>query len=444
MDKPSPTFVRFGVLGFLCSLALITYLDRICISRVALNMQQDLHISDKQMGLVFSAFLLGYLLFEVPGGWLGDVFGARRTLTAIVLWWSLFTAMTGCVWAFSWDRALPLLMIDSVLLLLLVRFLFGCGEAGAFPNVARVVGVWFPFRERAFAQGGIWMCARLGGFFAPLVIGRLTKYLGGWRPAFWLLGVLGVGWAVVFWFWFRDRPEEKPGCNAAERDLIQTGKPATTEPAHGHDLPPWGLLLHSPTLAGLCLAAACASFSWYIYATWQPKFYKDVFGWKPEQTELVCGLPFLFGAAGCLLGGRLSDYLVRTRGSRRWGRSLLGVTGFGLAGLCVLLSAHVGELWQAAALLCLGSFCNDLGIPVIWAVCADVGGRFAGTISGIMNMVGGLGAVLTPALIPYWIDPEHPAESWPWVFGVLAASWFVGALSWLLVDAGKRMVPDDS
>src|SRR5262249_55869512 len=158
------------------------------------------------------------------------------------------------------------------------------------------------------AQGSIWMCARLGGFFAPLVIGRLTWALGGWRPAFWVLGGIGVSWAVVFWAWFRDRPPETPGCNAAERDLIANGQPPVGE-ASGHAWPPLGALLGSPTMWGMSLAAACASFSGYIYATWQPRFYQDVFGWKPEQTELICGLPFLCGAVGCLLGGRLSDYL---------------------------------------------------------------------------------------------------------------------------------------
>src|SRR5262245_46879311 len=219
-DIRRPTRVRFGVLAFACSLSLLTYLDRICIMRAKENMQNDLGFSNNEMGWIFSAFTVGYMLFEVPGGWMGDRWGARRVLTRIVLCWSLFTALTGCVWGFSLQFGL--LAVNSLSTLLLIRFLFGVGEAGAYPNLTRVVGDWFPFHERAFAQGTIWMSARLGGAFAPFIIGRLSAALG-WRQAFWVLGAAGVSWCVVFWIWFRDTPEEKPECNEAERDLIRMG-----------------------------------------------------------------------------------------------------------------------------------------------------------------------------------------------------------------------------
>src|SRR5262249_19161850 len=198
------------VLGFACSLSLITYLDRVCISRVQEDIQHDLGINDFEMGLVFSAFLLGYTLFEVPGGWMGDIWGARRVLTRIVLWWTVFTALTGCIWYFTLDSGYELfllgvtvpLLVNSLMALLLVRFLFGCGEAGAYPNLTRVVGTWFPFRERAFATGAIWMSARLGGALAPLLIGRVTTWLGLGQAVlgFWLIGAArGVG----FFWWCR-------------------------------------------------------------------------------------------------------------------------------------------------------------------------------------------------------------------------------------------------
>src|SRR5581483_6903440 len=167
----SPTHARFGVLGFLCTLSMITYLDRVCISRVQGNIQHDLGFSDNDMGLVFGAFAVGYCLFEVPGGWMGDMWGSRKVLTRIVIWWSLFTALTGSI-----DQILGGIGLTTPALvlwgMLLVRFLFGCGEAGAYPNAARVVGSWFPFGERGFAQGAIWFSARLGGAVAPFVIGR--------------------------------------------------------------------------------------------------------------------------------------------------------------------------------------------------------------------------------------------------------------------------------
>ena len=248
---------------------------------------------------------------------------------ASLFFWSLFTAFTGGVWFFSWELGsiLPL-AFNSFMLLVSIRFLFGVGEAGAFPNLTRMVRNWFPFQERAFATGAIWMSARLGGAIAPFVIGRLTFYLG-WRQAFWVLGLLGVVWSVLFYWWYRDRPEEHESCNEAERDLIHEGTPPQTSGlGSGHSLPPLSNLAGSVTIWAICLISACVSFGWYFVPTWQPQYYKDVFAFGYDDSEIVTGLPFLFGAAGCLLGGRLSDQLVRWTGSRRWGRSLLGIVGF--------------------------------------------------------------------------------------------------------------------
>jgi MFS transporter, ACS family, glucarate transporter len=469
-----PTRVRFGVLGFACSLSLLTYLDRICIMRVKPDIQRDLGLSDVQVGLVFSAFLLGYALFEVPSGWMGDVWGSRRVLTRIVLWWSLFTALTGAVWPFTLDSGhrltiagldLPIL-VNGFLLLLLVRFLFGVGEAGAYPNLTRVVSAWFPYRERGMAQGAIWMSARLGGAIAPFVIGRLTVALG-WRPAFWILGLVGVVWCLAFIAWFRNSPEEKPSCNAAERELIRAGSYGwKSEDAASHAWPPWRKLVGSVTLWALCVVAACVSFGWYFYPTWQPQYLEQVHGISYEHSEILTGLPFLCGAAGSLLGGRLSDWLVHVTGSRRWGRSLMGVVGFTGAGLCVLATGFTVRPGQAVTLLCLAFFINDLAIPAIWASCQDVGGRFAGTVAGIMNMAGGVGAILSPALTPVilrmlpsygaaggalglgvsatrstgaWPPEFSQTERWRIIFAGLALAWFVGAVAWLFVNAARPL-----
>jgi MFS family permease len=471
----TPTRVRYGVLGFACTLSLITYLDRICISRAKEDIAGTLGLSDVQMGFVFSAFLLGYALFEVPSGWMGDVWGARRVLTRIVLWWSLFTALTGSVWAFTLDSGYRLtlgrwqvpLLFDGFLLLLLVRFLFGAGEAGAYPNLTRVVSAWFPFTERASAQGAIWFSARLGGAIAPLAIGLLTGALG-WRLAFWALGLVGVLWGVAFSSWFRNTPEEKPECNAAERDRIRSGPYALRpdQAAAGHGWPPLRALVSSVTLWALCLVSCCVSFGWYFYPTWQPEYLKEVYQISYEKSEILTGLPFLCGAVGSLVGGRLSDRLIRATGSRRWGRSLVGVVGFTGAGLCVLGTGFTTRPWQAVTLLCLAFLINDLAIPAIWAACADVGGRFAGTVSGIMNMAGGIGAIFCPILIPVILKaiPSYgapaaatgsglaaaaqagsfpvlylPAERWRIIFTMLAVAWFVGAVAWLFIDASKPL-----
>src|SRR5262249_47501528 len=194
------------------------------------------------------------------------------------------------------------------------------------------------------------------------------------------------------------------------------------------------------------LAAFCVSFGWYFYPTWQPKFLKDVHGIDYQYSEWVAGLPFLCGALGCLMGGRLSDRLIRTLGSRRWGRSLIGFGGFTGAGLCVLGTGFATHPWVAVVLLCLAFFINDLAIPVLWAACTDIGGRYAGTVSGIMNMVGGIGGVLSPALTPVFLNsfPEdYPAaDKWKAVFACLATAWFIGAVAWLGINAGKQLLEE--
>lgn len=438
-----PTKVRYVVLFFACSLSLLTYLDRVCISRVQGDMQRDLGFSDKEMGWVFGAFLLGYCLFEIPGGWMGDRWGARRVITRIVIAWSIFTALTGMI-----DQILNLEIFASVVTpttilmgMLIVRFLFGCGEAGAYPNLARVVGSWFPFRERAFAQGSIWMWARLGGAIAPLVIGRLSVWVG-WRQAFCVLGAVGVGWCVVFFWWFRNSPREKPSCNEAEVALIEVGKSHMGELAHA--MPPWSILLTSVNLFAVCVAGFMVSFGWYFYPTWQPRFLKDVYNVSYANSELITGLPFLCGACGAFLGGKISDVLVRRVG-RRWGRSGIGAAGFFGAGVCVCLTGFATSQTEAVALLCLAFFINDLSIPAIWAVSTDIGGKYAGTVAGIMNTAGAIGGFISPVLTPYILAmlPEEwePVERWRVVFIGLSGAWFIGTVAWFFVDASKTIVP---
>jgi MFS transporter, ACS family, glucarate transporter len=469
MKTPYPTRVRYGVLLFACSLSLITYLDRFCISRVAPDIRSALTLSKEEMGWVFAAFALGYAMLEVPGGWLGDVWGSRRTLTVIVLWWSAFTALTGLVWAFSWDTGIRLpwgsgvvpVLVTGVAAMCLVRFLFGCGEAGAYPNLARVTKTWFPLRQRGFVQGSIWTTARLGGAVAPLVIGRLAVWVG-WRPAFWALGCLGLAWCVCWWLWFRDRPEEVAACNDAERELIREGAPPVVE--HGHPKAPWGRMLASPTMWAMCVASFGISFGWYFFPTWYPTFLKEVHHIDFADSEILTGLPMLFGACGAFAAGWLSDWLVRVTGSRRWGRMLPAVVGFSGAGLCVLLTGFAPTWWLAVALLCGATFVNDLAIPPFWAACTDVGGRFSGTVSGVMNTSGALGAALGPLLIPYlqrwfgYVDPAAAggvggttavallgeAVGWRGVFMVLASAWFVAAAAWLFINADRPLVPEEN
>jgi MFS family permease len=202
-------------------------------------------------------------------------------------------------------------------------------------------------------------------------------------------------------------------------------------------------LLSNLTLWALCLASFGVSSGWYFYPYWQPKYLDDVFQISFAGSEILAGLPFACGAVGCLFGGRLSDYLVRRSGSRRWGRSVLGIVGFTGAGLCVLATGFATAPWQAVLLLCLAFLINDLAIPVIWAVCADVGGKHVGAVAGIMNMAGGFGAVLTPALIPIVLEalPAEmgPALRWRLIFVGLSGFWFLAAAAWVFINASRSL-----
>jgi len=228
--------------------------------------------------------------------------------------------------------------------------------------------------------------------------------------------------------------------------LIHGHAPVDHKAHEGHAWPRLGTLASSLTIWAMCGASACVCFGWYFYPTWQPKYLKDVHGFSYDSrwSELLTGLPFFCGAIGSLLGGGLSDRLVRKTGSKRWGRSLIGCAGFTGAGLCVLATGLATEAWQAVALLCLAFLINDLAIPVLWAATADVGGRYAGTVSGVMNTAGAIGAILSPALIPRVLEQlpasYDPAQRWRIIFTGLAGSWFVGALAWLFIDASKPLV----
>lgn len=460
-----PTRVRFLVLALLCSLACLTYLDRICIMRVQGDIERDLNLgvlsahdeqalaarglagdlparaklaqdrATERMSWVFSAFVLGYVLFGLPGGWLADRFRPRTIILLIVVWWSLFTALTGGVRTLTslvFRHPEPWALLATMVL---VRFLFGLGEAGAYPNIARALGRWFPFRERGVAQGAIWLSSRFGGAVAPTIIGSLVILAGGWQGAFWILGAFGAVWAVVCFLWFRDRPEQMASANPAECELIRAGA-AEPDSIYQDEAPvqvPWARLFSSPNLLWLHVASFTAAFSWFFYVTFLPKYLKQQFQVDYAQSEIMTGLPLLVGGVACLAGGRLSDVLIRATGSRRWGRSLQGVIGLGVAAVCALAVSRCHSVWVVIFIICVAAAFQDLALPAMWSASVDIGGRCAGTVGGCMNSVGAIGAMLSPLVA------AKVATLWSWqaVFVVFAASYVVGALAWLRVDASR-------
>ena len=408
--------------AYVITLAIITYIDRVCISQAAPNIRHDLALSETQMGWIFSAFTISYALFEIPAGWMGDRYGPRSVLMKVVLMWSVFTAATGAAW--------------NYLSMVVCRFLFGVGEAGCFPNVTKIFTIWLPSSERVRAQGLLWLSARWGGAFTPLLVAAVLAMVN-WRVAFALFGCLGVIWAVGFYRWFRDRPADHPEVNAAELALLDGAE----RNAPSHAKIPWGRLCSSPTVLLLWLQYFCMSYGWYFYITWLPTYLREARGVSLEKSAVLAGLPLFFGGIGCFAGGWIAKRLAESSGDVRRARKLVACTGLFAAGAMLVLATRINDPVFAMVALGLASFSNDLAMAPDWAACMDVGGRLAGSLSGSMNMMGNLGGAVGPVVVGYILQstkvtPSSPPTlaGWTTAFLVAAAVYVVGAIAWMFID----------
>ena len=411
-DSIRPTRARYWVIAFAVTLAVIQYIDRVCIAQAAPQVSADLGLTKAQMGWVFSAFALAYALFEIPTGYWGDRHGPRRVLLRVVLWWSFFTAATGWVW--NW------------LSLVVMRFLFGAGEAGCFPNLTKAFENWLPRRERIRAQGIMWMSARWGGAVTPYLV-FLVLGLVNWRVAFVLFGLLGVVWAVPFALWFRDNPRRHPAVNAAEAALLPEPNPHAGE----HFTVPWRKLFRARSVWLLCGQYFACSYAWYFFITWFPTYLLEVHKFDLKRSALLAGLPLLVGGFGSLLAGTLAPRLQGLSGSAGLTRRLFGVAGMVGAAACLLATTFLREPWMAVMAIALASFGNDFTLPGAWTACMDVGGSCVGTLSGMMNMVGNIGGVLSPIVLGYIVGRTG---DWNLTLYVTAAVYLLGALCWWFLD----------
>ncbi len=395
-------------------LSVITYLDRIAISSAGPRISEDLGLSPRQMGLVFSMFVFGYGIFEIPGGWMGDRFGPRLILTRIVVWWSAFTALTGTVRQY-WQ-------------LLACRFLFGAGEAGAYPNCSCTISRWFPFRERARAHSVVWTASRLGAVISPLLVLPLQNALG-WRTVFYMFGVVGVFWAVAWFTWFRDWPHLKSGVTPAEMAEIGAGTPAA------HASLPLGAF-RSPNLWAVMLMYHFYCYGSYWFFSWMPTYLvkaKDI-----HAFATYAALPPLLGALANLAGGWTSDALVRKIGLR-WGRRSIGVVSMAGAGALMLAAMAIENRTLAIVALSLSFGISDFMLPTCWAVCLDIGKRYAGTVTGAMNMAGQFGATI----MSYVYGDLVERHGWNAPLAGVAVMSLVSALFWLKIDASKTLEPPE-
>jgi ACS family glucarate transporter-like MFS transporter len=430
------THYRYLILAAGCCLALIAYIHRVGFATAGVYLKDDIGLKDEELAWTMTAFLLGYGLFEVPWGMFCDWLGARLALMVAVVGWTVLTAAVALVGGFIWPAAL----------LVVLRFLFGVFQAGAFPCLSRLLTDWIPVTERATAQGIIWMCSRSGGALAPFLFVIIIQQSQSWQYSMVAVSFLGFVWCGGFWPWFRNRPEEVPQVNEAELALIQSGRGVHTR---GHL--PWFLLFQSRSVWFLCLMYGCCGFSANFFVTLLPNYLRHHRDLTEADTTLLSGLPLLCGVAGCLGGGLLSDWFIRATGNRKWGRRLSGLIGLTGAGICLMAVPWTTEVRWLALTLSLTFFCNDLAMGPAWASCADIGERFAGTLGGAMNMFGNLiggalgtsvaGWLLGKEFVFYLGGTEYVLVGNEALFVIYAGSFWVGALSWLGVDVTQRLRP---
>jgi MFS transporter, ACS family, glucarate transporter len=413
--QPSDTHVRHKVLAMTMALGAITYLDRVSISVTRPHIARDLDLSPTQMGYVFSAFYLSYALFEIPTGWWGDRFGTRRVLTRIVCWWSAFTVLTGFTFNYS--------------SLVATRFLFGIGEAGAFPNVARTYSRWFPRQERGTAQGMFFMSAHLSGGLTPLLVTALLVYMD-WRSLFIMFGSIGFVWSLAWYRWFRDSPAEHPSVGSAERELIETGLGA--DAGHALEATQWKRLLANRTVVCLCLMYFTQAFGGTFYVTWLPTYLASR-GLVGMTAGILAGLPLIFSAAADLLGGIATDRAARRFGLRL-GRTSIGGGALAAAGLFTIAGTFVASPVAAAVLIALGGASSNFLLGAAWGTCMDIGGRRSGAVSASMNTSGQVGAILSPILVAAVVRRFSDWSAPLYLAGVL---FMLGALCWVWIDPTK-------
>jgi ACS family glucarate transporter-like MFS transporter len=403
------------VLGLLSLLLVITYLDRVCISVAGPRMQEALHIGPLAWGWVTGVFTLAYAAFEIPSGALGDRIGPRRVLTRIVLWWSGFTSLTG--------------LVTGYYPLLLTRFLFGMGEAGALPNAAVAVARWFPVPERGRAFGISLMATQLGGALAPLLVVPIQVHYG-WRASFYVFGILGVAWSVVWYRWFRDSPAEKAGVSQAEleetRGLV----------AKAHRGLPWKIALRSGNLWAAMGVGFCYVYTFYFFQSWFHTYLVKARGYS-ENALLLSSLPFLVGAGANCGGGLASNALVKRLGLK-WGRRWIGLVGLGTAALCTVVVLFTHQWLGALFLLSLVYGGITFQQPTMFAVCLDIGGEYAGAVVGAMNTAAQIGSFVSSVVFGYLVA-RYGSYNVPFI--PMAALLLIGAWLWLKVDPVQVLIP---
>jgi ACS family glucarate transporter-like MFS transporter len=399
-----PTRARYGVVAFALALAMIMYIQRVAISQAIVPISADLHLNKAETGAVLGAFGLSYALFEIPMGLLGDKLGVRWVLSQLVLIWSVFTALTGAAW--------------NLASLWAVRFLFGAGEAGCFPNLTRMLSAWLPLSERVKAQAVMWAFGRWGGALAPPVA-FFVIYHFGWRWGFVALALLGVAWVALFLPWFRNDPAEHKSVNKEELALLEGGRELVL---HDHGVP-WYRLLLQRDIFFLGLQYFGFSYTWYFYVTWLPTWLQQARGLSPSTAAAYAMIPLAAGGCGSIVSGFLPLSIPR-----KW----VAIFGFSATAVLVFIIPSVPGVGLAMVLMGVASFTSDLTMPISWNTCVEIGKQYTATVSSTMNMLGNFAGFVAPTV--FGLILQNTGNNWSVVMYTMAVAAVVSAVCWLFLE----------
>jgi sugar phosphate permease len=429
LSKNKQSHSRWVVLFLLCLMYLITYLDRVSLSNTAPLISKEYGFSKVTMGIIFSAFIWAYALFQVPGGWLGDRFGPRRVLSAIMAYRTAIALLT--------TRAVGLSSLWGI------RFLLGVGEAGAFPTATRAMQMWFPRDERGFVQGITHAASRLGAAIGPPVaVFLMIRY--GWRMVFYVIGCLSLMWSLLYLLTYRNMPEEQKGVSYAELARIRgVDEKGEIKRANVQKRPkvPWSVLLKHSNMWALMCAYATYQYSLWIFLSWLPSYLVDHRSFTLLKMGYFASLPLFAGVVGDTIGGWLTDKLLVKTNNLRFARRTVAIIGMLGCGASILPAAMTAKPYTAVYCLTSAMFFLEMTIGPAWAVTMDIGGEFSGTVSGMMNMGGQIVGALSPTVFGILVA----RGSWVAPFVVSACLVFVGAGIWAfwidpevsVIDKGK-------
>lgn len=418
-----PTRARYKVLAFVIAAYFITYIDRVLLSVSAPFIEREFGFSTITMGWVLFCYSIAYAAFQIPGGWFGDKVGPRLAMTCVVIWWSVFTALTSLTWsAASMGTCL---------------FLIGMGEAGAFPIANRALSRWMLPSERAVAQGATHAGSRLGSTLTPIMVVALVGLTAlSWRLPFLMFALVGVAWALLWYRFYRNTPTEHRSVNAAELDRINRGLGTF---AKGKRRVPWGQILSTPQMWVLGALYFCYAYDIGVFLSWFPKYLNAARGIDLQTMGFYASIPFLAGLLGDLTGGFVSDEILKRTGNLRFARRAVSIFGFWVSAVAVSLAAWVSDPLVSIGWFSLALFALELTVGVSWAVTLDVGGEFAGSVSAVMNTLGNIGAA-TAVAVTARLATDY---GWGSAFGVIAGLAVLAGLLMLAVKPDRRFYREE-